>query len=200
MYSALYEKIIDELVNTGYVIIDDALDLALAKRLVELAKIDVGFKLGGIAGGTKKKVDRSRRRNKIRWIDAKNKYEAEYLSFTNDLSEYLNRSLFLGLKYYESHFAIYEEGDFYEKHFDAFKNSKNRILTTVYYLNQDWKEENGGELVIYDANDNFLTRVIPRLNTLVLFLSDKFPHEVLPAKVKRYSIAGWYRIDKDEKI
>jgi len=29
-----------------------------------------------------------------------------------------------------------------------------------------------------------------------VFLSDKFPHEVLPAKKKRHSIAGWFRVDK----
>jgi len=28
---------------------------------------------------------------------------------------------------------------------------------------------------------------------MVLFLSDKFPHEVLPSKIDRYSIAGWFK-------
>jgi len=27
----------------------------------------------------------------------------------------------------------------------------------------------------------------------VIFLSERFPHEVLPAKKKRHSIAGWFR-------
>ena len=66
----------------------------------------------------------------------------------------------------------------------------------MYYLNKGWSQEDGGELIIYDKNDAILTKVFPAANTLVVFLSDKFPHEVKPAKKVRYSIAGWFRIDK----
>ena len=83
---------------------------------------------------------------------------------------------------------------FYEKHLDSFRGSKNRVVTTVYYLNDDWNEKNGGELVIYDEDNNYLKTVTPQINTLVVFLSDKFPHEVLAANKKRFSIAGWFRI------
>ncbi|MEO1954055.1 MAG: 2OG-Fe(II) oxygenase, partial [Campylobacterales bacterium] len=81
---------------------------------------------------------------------------------------------------------------------DAFKNSKNRVVTTVFYLNDDWKKENGGELIIYDKYDKYLTKVTPKLNTLVVFMSEEFPHEVLKSNKKRYSIAGWFRVDKKE--
>jgi len=118
------------------------------------------------------------------------------LAFAKGLQEYLNRELFLGLSYYESHFAIYEEGDFYEKHLYPFKNYKNRVVTTVFYLNDDWQEDDGGELIVYDEDDKKLTQVAPKSNTLVVFMSEKFPHEVLKAKRKRYSIAGWFRVDK----
>jgi SM-20-related protein len=37
--------------------------------------------------------------------------------------------------------------------------------------------------------------VPPKNGTLVLFLSEEFPHEVLVAKKTRYSIAGWFRIN-----
>lgn len=33
------------------------------------------------------------------------------------------------------------------------------------------------------------------LGTLVVFLSEEFEHEVLPAKRDRYSIAGWFRVN-----
>lgn len=29
----------------------------------------------------------------------------------------------------------------------------------------------------------------------MLFLSEEFPHEVLPASRERYSIAGWFRVN-----
>jgi SM-20-related protein len=79
---------------------------------------------------------------------------------------------------------------------DSFKNSKNRVVTTVYYLNDEWGEDDGGELIVYDERNEFLAKVTPESNSLVVFMSEKFPHEVLPAKRRRYSIAGWFRIDK----
>jgi SM-20-related protein len=30
---------------------------------------------------------------------------------------------------------------------------------------------------------------------LVVFLSEEFPHEVLPTATDRYSIAGWFRVN-----
>ena len=141
-------------------------------------------------------MDSSRRSDEICWLDEDNSVQSEFLDFANGLKNYLNRELYLGLSYYESHFAIYEKGDFYETHVDAFKNSKNRVVTTVYYLNNEWKKNDGGELVVYDENENFLAKVTPKANTMVVFMSEKFPHEVLAAKKKRYSIAGWFRVDK----
>jgi SM-20-related protein len=66
----------------------------------------------------------------------------------------------------------------------------------VTYLNQDWRASDGGELVLYqDEADKNGLRILPEAGTVVLFLSDEFPHEVLPAKVDRYSIAGWFRVN-----
>ena len=55
---------------------------------------------------------------------------------------------------------------------------------------------NSGELVIYENEEDLQgQKVLPKLATLVVFLSEEFPHEVLPAKKDRYSIAGWYRVN-----
>jgi len=69
-------------------------------------------------------------------------------------------------------------------------------VTTVYYLNDEWGDSDGGELIVYDENNKEIAKVIPNANTLVVFMSEKFPHEVLSANKKRYSIAGWFRVDK----
>jgi SM-20-related protein len=37
--------------------------------------------------------------------------------------------------------------------------------------------------------------VIPNVGTVVVFLSEEFPHEVLPALRDRYAIAGWFRLN-----
>ena len=75
-----------------------------------------------------------------------------------------------------------------------------RVLSTVFYLNENWQPGDGGELAIYDAEDQLITRVQPVLNRLVIFLSEEFPHEVLPAKNHRYSIAGWFRVNNSRDI
>jgi len=196
MYEKLYSTIIDALVEDGYIIIPNALNPQLPKNLKHTAQDESDFKRAGISSASDLHIDKQRRRDKIQWLNEDQASQSEFLAFAGGLKEYLNRELYLGINYYESHFAIYEEGDFYETHLDAFKNSKNRIVTTVYYLNDSWYDTDGGELIVYDKNNNFLTEVKPEANTLVVFMSEKFPHEVKPAKKKRYSIAGWFRIDK----
>ena len=195
-YENLYIKITDALVDDGYVVIENALDETLSNSLLSFSKNQNGFKQAGISGAEDLHFDASRRRDKTLWIDEDASVQSDYLAFADGLKKHLNRELYLGLSYYESHFAMYEEGDFYEKHLDAFKNSKNRVVTTVYYLNGTWSKSDGGELVVYNENEEFLAKVMPKANTLVVFLSDTFPHEVLPAKRKRFSIAGWFRIDR----
>ncbi|MBF0446715.1 MAG: 2OG-Fe(II) oxygenase [Magnetococcales bacterium] len=64
----------------------------------------------------------------------------------------------------------------------------------VVYLNPDWLSSNGGELVLYTgAQETNPINVIPAFGTVVLFLSEGFVHEVLPANRHRFSIAGWFR-------
>lgn len=196
MNEELYSKIADALVDDGYIIIEDALDADLAKRLLYSLKNQTNFKKAGLSSSEKSHIDNTRRRDSIKWLDEDNDAQTDFLAFSNGLQEYLNRSLYLGLSYYEAHFAIYKEGDFYEKHLDSFKNSKNRVVTTVYYLNEGFEKSDGGELIIYDENDTEITRVVPKANSLVVFMSERFPHEVLPAQSLRYSIAGWFRVDK----
>ena len=109
----------------------------------------------------------------------------------------LNSRWFLGLFDYECHYARYAPGAFYSKHLDAFAGNKNRVLSTVLYLNAAWEAGQGGELQLYSLNGaTVLERVAPLHNRLVVFLSERFPHEVLPASRERHSIAGWFRVRK----
>ena len=195
MSTKLYENITDSLVSDGYVIIKNTLNPSLVASLAKFAKDEKNYKIAGISNTKNLTVDNSKRRDRILWLDEDSGVQSEYLEFCNGLRKYLNKSLYLGLTFYESHFAIYDKGDFYEKHLDSFRGEKNRIVTTVFYLNKDWDKENGGELLIYDENGTPIETVIPNENTLVVFLSDKFPHEVLPSMSKRHSIAGWFRVD-----
>jgi len=196
MNETLYMKIIDSLVEDGYIVINDALGEELRASLLADAKSENDFKRAGISGAGDLHLDASKRRDKISWLDKRSEAEMAFSKFSDGLRERLNRELYLGLSYYESHFAIYDKGDFYEKHLDAFKNSKNRVVTTVYYLNEEWDESDGGELLVYNKHDELITSLLPKGDTLVVFMSEDFPHEVKKTNKKRYSIAGWFRIDK----
>ncbi len=129
-------------------------------------------------------------------IDGTSPTGKEWLDWLEMLKTYLNRRLFLGLFSVESHFAYYQKGDFYKRHVDAFRGESNRVLSLVTYLNPLWSADDGGELVMYaDDNDHTGIKILPKLGTMVVFLSEVFEHEVLPAKKDRYSIASWFRLN-----
>jgi len=141
--------------------------------------------------------NRDIRRDRIHWLAREHHAEQGWLDFMEQLRLHMNRYLMLGLFSHECHFAHYPPGAFYKRHMDAFKGQSNRILTTVFYLNPQWQAEDGGELVIYNDADSDRVRaqLLPEFGTLVSFLSEEFPHEVLAAQRDRYSIAGWFRIN-----
>ncbi|MDP2609431.1 MULTISPECIES: 2OG-Fe(II) oxygenase [unclassified Oceanobacter] len=155
------------------------------------------LQLAGTGREQAHQLNRQIRRDRIRWLTQENPAEKAWLDFMAQLQQHLNRTLLLGLFSYECHFSHYRPGDFYQKHKDAFIGQSNRVLSTVLYLNPDWQADEGGELLIYgdEENDAVRSRLLPQFGTLVTFLSEEFPHEVLAANRHRYSIAGWFRLN-----
>jgi len=139
--------------------------------------------------------DQGIRSDKTRWINNTHPVEKAYLACMEGLRTELNRLLFMGLFGFEGHFAVYEKGAFYLKHLDAFKAQKNRVLSTVLFLNPEWYRLDAGELVLYASEgEDPIERILPLLGTLVIFLSEIFPHEVLQSSRTRYSLTGWFHI------
>jgi len=198
----LFEKIATDLVGRGVCVIERGVPEKIAKDLQKHAlnlQTDQ-FKPAAVGRGESQIADRQIRRDEIHWIDGNGEAESAWLIWTSELQQYLNRHLYLGLFSFESHFSHYSAGDFYEKHYDAFKGQANRILSVVTYLNENWQAEDGGELLVYGDGEKIdegdvIHTVSPEVGTLVIFLSEQFPHEVLPAKQDRYSIAGWFRLN-----
>ena len=199
----LLNTIMDALRNDGYVVIDDALPTALSHALQQriLAIKSTGdLKVAGVGRRDDHTIARNIRQDSIQWMNRSEASESGWLTAMEHLRCYANRELLLGLFEYESHFAHYPPGAGYKKHYDAFKGQSNRVLSTVYYLNDNWQPGDGGELAIYDDKGQQITQVQPMLNRLVIFLSEEFPHEVLPANTHRYSIAGWFRVNNSRDI
>ncbi len=134
------------------------------------------------------------RGDRVHWPPIDDPGSAAYRAWTDNLRLALNRRLFLGLFDYEFHYARYPVGSFYRRHFDAFRGGGNRVVSSVLYLNPDWGDDHGGELVIHGAGGEAL-RVAPRFGTLAVFLSEEIEHEVLPASRPRYSVTGWFRVN-----
>jgi len=195
---SLFEQVANDIYSQGYSVRESALPASLAKALAEQVRAlpDDSFTRAGIGRQQDHLKTEQIRRDEICWIDDSTSAGADWLAWTGELQNYINRRLYLGLFSFESHFAHYRAGDFYKTHRDAFRGQQNRVLTVVTYLNPDWQQNYGGDLVIYpDHGDEALLNVAPAMGTLVVFLSEEFPHEVLPADRDRYSIAGWYRVN-----
>ena len=202
---SLLDLIADALVEQGYCVINDALPQALLDQLLMHFNQLQGdeFKAAGIGRQTDFQVQETIRSDKIHWIQPRVEITAEFLGWMDSLRVGLNRRLFMGLFDYESHFAHYPVGAFYKKHVDAFRGKRqqgqsNRVLSTALYLNEAWKSDDGGELLLYaeDDENKVIETILPECGRLVIFLSEKFPHEVLPARRERKSIAGWFRVNE----
>ncbi|TCK16553.1 2OG-Fe(II) oxygenase [Marinobacterium mangrovicola] len=194
---SVFDRIADALVEHGYILLNDGPDAGITRALFDRTQeLSHAFRRAGVGREQDQHLNSQIRQDEIHWLSVNDATEAAYLEWMETLREAINRRLFMGLFDYECHFAHYAPGAFYKRHLDAFRGQTNRVLTTVYYLNDDWKQEDGGELLIYpESGDEPIERVAPQAGTLVIFLSDRFPHEVLPAKADRYSIAGWFRVN-----
>jgi SM-20-related protein len=196
--ASIVTAIIDALAASGcYVgptILSDATTRALGVRLQSLAKA------GALGDARVGRADEATRQASIRgdatlWLEdtPTNDAEADAVHTVNELRESINEALFLGAAETELHYAHYPVGAFYKTHRDRFDDDDARLISLIFYLNVAWPEKSGGELVIYDDTKKVLYRVAPRAGMMVAFLSDRFPHEVLPARQSRLSLTGWLR-------
>ncbi len=147
----------------------------------------------GVGRGASQEVREAIRGDQIQWIDPGQADACDrYLEAMDCLRQAINRSLFLGLEDFECHFALYPPGAFYRRHLDRFRDDDRRSVSAVFYLNEDWQPQDGGQLRMFLA-DEVEHDVLPLAGSLVVFLSGDVPHEVLPAGRERLSLTGWFR-------
>ncbi len=190
--------VIDDLERQGWSVAASWLSPALVTSLageVRRERADGAFRGAGV--GREARVAAAVRGDEILWLDQASASTAQrvVLGRLERLREALNRELQLGAVELELHFAVYPAGAAYATHVDRFRDADSRVLSVVLYLNEAWSEADGGELRLYlEAGPRApCVDVVPHGGTLVVFLSDRFPHEVLPARRERLSLAGWFR-------
>ncbi|MDN6322660.1 MAG: 2OG-Fe(II) oxygenase [Halomonas sp.] len=191
-------SLVDALVEQGWYVGHEVIDLglceALNNELLHRATYS-GLYEAGIGRGQQHLLRKDIRGDAIHWLDRESASQRRYLDVMSELQQALNHALFLGLFEYEAHFAHYPPGAFYQRHLDSFRGRANRVISTVGYLTPDWPSDGGGEMVIYHPDDlnQEVARVVPEAGTFACFLSETIPHEVLPTRRPRTSIAGWFR-------
>jgi SM-20-related protein len=182
----------DVLSEQDYVIIDNFLDDSLYSTLRNFLfeKIDA-FDQAGIGTLNQHVIKRNIRGDRTYWLNQNR--DITLHSFWRLLEEtkfILNRYCYLSLSGQEFHLAHYPSGGHYARHLDQFEGRNNRMISMVIYLNEDWKQEHGGQLEILDNNKQ-LQLIAPVAKRCVLFKSAEVPHAVLTSFADRYSITGW---------
>jgi len=198
----LFETIISDLMTQDYSVVDHFIDpktVSLLRNSLLAHFEEDRFKKAAIGSKTNEVIVAAIRGDYILWIDEKIQTQVETLFFKrlNDLAAYLNRTCFLGILQTEFHYALYPTGTGYKRHLDSFQNDNKRKLSIAFYLNsEDWSQTDGGALALYlegDQSEEQTILVNPIAGRMVIFESQKIPHEVLIAHRDRLSITGWLK-------
>ena len=201
---------LDQITDRGYCVMDNFLSPSVIDTLAsEILVLENSALLHAAnTGRAKTTVNTKLRGDSIYWLNEAETSPAQriYIDEMEHLRSGLNQHLYLGLDVLESHLALYPIGASYQKHLDRFKANDNaqlpqRQISCILYLNKDWLEEDGGYLRLYLHADTTTDGevatassldIAPIAGRLVMFLSDTFYHEVLPANRARMSLTGWF--------
>ncbi|WP_310554659.1 2OG-Fe(II) oxygenase [Flavobacterium sp.] len=191
-----FETLIASYIENGVGIAEHFISNELGNHLKENLLSLYNKKLLLAAGtGNDKKLTHNAlvRSDVIYWLDKKNNnpYENEFFVQIEAFIEYLNTSCYAGITGYEFHYSLYETGSFYRKHLDQFQDNTSRQFSMISYLNANWQENDGGELLIHQAGNN--QKISPTQGKTVFFKSNELVHEVLVTNERRMSLTGWLK-------
>ncbi|WP_367607762.1 2OG-Fe(II) oxygenase [Legionella sp. W05-934-2] len=194
---ALSPEFLASLCHDEFAFIDNFLPKKQYQAICQMAQQlfdDKQFKPSGIGRTQRHHTNSAIRRDEIYWLDPSQPlFPAKIiLSALDNLMHQLNESIFLSLVEFEAHLAIYQPGSYYRKHSDQFQDNDTRQISCVYYLNHDWQEQDGGQLVLFDQDDHVKIRLMPQGNRLVCFKSHLM-HEVEETKKQRASVTVWMK-------
>ncbi|ETO81461.1 hypothetical protein F442_04130 [Phytophthora nicotianae P10297] len=194
--------------------------LEVRDALTELATSGT-FHDAKVGAGQNLRNDRAVRGDRIHWIQTPSDLNAPAQSIHPAILHLRRQveSLVYGLRkaspemdlrnIVSTQFAIFPgDGARFVKHVDTYSNvhkderggiSKDglvRLITCVYYLNDQWEIEHGGYLRVHVKDSKHLPAchwdVPPKLDTLVVFRSRDVEHEVMPTYRERKAVTIWY--------
>lgn len=177
----------DHLAEHGYVVSQSVWLLSVSEPLREFAKMsrDQGqVKSGPLVRG-----------DTVRWVEETDLLSTNIWLALHNLKDRMNKEFFLSGQRWDVQAACFKNSNGYARHKDTTGKKNSRVLSLVFYTNPDWKDGDGGELVLYpeiEGADGDGARVIvePRAGTFVLF-KPSMEHEVRPSFSERTSVACW---------
>ncbi|MFW2178340.1 MULTISPECIES: 2OG-Fe(II) oxygenase [unclassified Moraxella] len=188
-----HEKItdfmLDKFVETGFLIIDNCFEADFLQKLqhesgfieYQEAHLTHGERVTNIRGDS------------TRWLDESLPIGWQYLQAIDRLGQFFNQTLYAGIRHCEAHYARYPVGFGYQWHSDNPVGRDERVISAVFYLNDNWGEHDGGEIELTDKQ-NHQQKLLPKANRLVVFDSNLL-HQVAITHRERFSIATWMRKD-----
>jgi len=187
-------ELVDSIRELNYAIADNFLDAELYLQLLSFKNDRVQheeFNRAAIGQGIEKQRISEIRGDYTYWINREEDQKLKSLfELLDEMKQFLNRTCYLSLSNYEFHLAHYPKGNFYKRHLDEFQERSNRMISFILYMNDNWQKGDGGELKIFDSEEDIL--INPIANRLVMFVSDCVEHEVLMTHKSRFSLTGWF--------
>jgi SM-20-related protein len=193
---AKFEELLEGFITNNIGISEKFLGVSLTAALQQnlLGLDNNGYMLNAGVGNTRiKDINKKIRGDKTCWLNAESKDDAEmeFLDMIAQFMGHLNQTCYTGLNACEFHYALYEEGSFYKRHKDSFKNDNSRKYSMISYLNDNWTENDGGQLIIHHKEE--MQKILPMSQKAIFFQSDVLEHEVAVARRPRMSISGWLK-------
>jgi SM-20-related protein len=191
-FETLIASYIENKVGIANHFLSDDLCNHLKDSLLQLNANELLLK-AGIGNDNKLQVNAKIRTDTIYWLDKKhnNQHENAFFVKIEAFIAYLNSSCCAGITDYEFHYSLYEAGDFYKKHLDQFQDNSTRQFSMISYLNANWETKDGGELQIFQTNNN--QTIAPTQGKTIFFKSNELEHEVLVTNERRMSVTGWLK-------
>lgn len=180
---------LDEFITTGTLVLDDVFNTTDLTALQNESGF-MDYKEAHLTHGERETAIRG---DSIRWIDDDCPIGKVYLSAIDELGRYFNQTLYTGIRSSEAHYACYPAGFGYKWHTDNPKGRDERVISAVFYLNDDWTDTDGGQITVVNKQNDTIW-LLPKLNRLVIFDSNLL-HQVEITKRQRFSIATWLRRD-----
>ena len=191
-FDLLIDTYLDNKIGIDADFLTEELSAGLQQNILQLQKDDL-MTFAGVGNEKVMDTKQQMRGDKIYWMDKShdNVFEQQFLNHIDEFIDRLNSTCYTGINGYEFHYAVYGQGSGYKRHKDQFKNDSNRKFSLINYLNNNWTEEDGGQLMVYQNGVG--QKIQPQSQTAVFFKSDEMEHEVTTANRSRMSITGWLK-------